>query len=355
MKLLNLVIYIKEKKGGIRTKNKTILILIVIILNVLICSQVNASSKIKFSVEDVKDVERSSTITVKIKGENIENCDEKLVGLKFDLYYNNEQLEYISSKKGEAVSGTFDLSENYEDEGRVRIGIVTLSSINTSGTFYELTFKVKDDIKEQTGTFKIEVKEASSEDGKQLECDTQDGTITYISDLVNKNEKIEEIQKDIEEEIKNKENGDIKETIIISVKDTNKNIKDIANLDSSKNLTYKVEDENILQVDEDGRIIAKTEGKTNIIVTDEDGYEEIIPIEVSTDGQLLIENSTGTVEIPKTLETSETAIDTEDIQNSRSFYVILIVIIVFLLLTVALIFFAKKKKRRSQKNEVCKK
>ena len=183
-------------------KSKAIMMLIVIILSVIFCNQVNASSNIKILVEGVKDVEKNSTITAIIRGENLENSSEKLSGLKFDLYYDNEQLEYVSSKKGDAVSNVFDLSENYSDEGRVRVGIVTLSSIETSGIFYEITFEVKDTFKEPTGTFRIDIKEASTAEGNELNVETQNGTITYIGDFTNENNAEQENELNLENDQK---------------------------------------------------------------------------------------------------------------------------------------------------------
>lgn len=279
--------------------------IIVVILSILFSTKVNANSNISFIVEDIKNVEKSSTITAIIKGENLENSTEKLSGLKFDLYYDNEQLEYVSSKKGDAVSNVFDLSENYSDESRVRVGMITLSSLDKSGVFYEVTFKVKDTLKEETGTFRIDIKEASTADGNQLNVETQNGTITYIGNFINENKS----EQKNEQNMPNQQN---KET------DNNSSNQEDASNDNEnqENLNNdNKSDKNV--IDESSNTVEIKEDMTNIIVTAENGSEEIN----------LVVNSSQADE--------QTSI--ADTKNNNIYYIIIVIIVILVIVGVIII------------------
>ena len=113
---------------GLKSNIKVIcIIFMMFIMSNFILLQSKANAEISFSVDSLNDVEKSSNITVNIKGENFENASKKPNGIKFDLFYDSSLLEFVSAQKGDAVSSAIDLNENYTDEGRVRIGIVSLT------------------------------------------------------------------------------------------------------------------------------------------------------------------------------------------------------------------------------------
>lgn len=178
---------------GLKSNIKVIcIIFMMFIMSNFILLQSKANAEISFSVDSLNDVEKSSNITVNIKGENFENASKKPNGIKFDLFYDSSLLEFVSAQKGDAVSSAIDLNENYTDEGRVRIGIVSLTSINKSGIFYQVTFKVKDNISVNSSDLKLEMKEVSNSSGEELETTAKNGVINFKRSDVQKSEETED-------------------------------------------------------------------------------------------------------------------------------------------------------------------
>ena len=178
---------------GLKSNIKVIcIIFMMFIMSNFILLQSKANAEISFSVDSLNEVEKSSNIAVNIKGENFENASKKPNGIKFDLFYDSSLLEFVSAQKGDAVSSAIDLNENYTDEGRVRIGIVSLTSINKSGIFYQVTFKVKDNISVNSSDLKLEMKEVSNSSGEELETTVKNGVINFKRSDVQKSEETED-------------------------------------------------------------------------------------------------------------------------------------------------------------------
>ena len=126
----------------------------------------------------------------------------------------------------------------------------------------------------------------------------------------------------------NEQNTQIQEIII---DDKENNIKDIlkernSTLDTEKQLTWTVENPEIAEIDEKGNILPKTEGQTNIIVKDETGNEEVIPIEiVSAENANLEENNNS--------------------ENNFKSYIVISVILMIILIIVVIVLFKKKRSK----------
>lgn len=265
---------------------KIISIILVCVILIILSPKIRADSNINLKVES-KQVD-SEEFSVKI---SVDSIVDSISGIKMDLYYDNTSFQVVDGKKLSAAGGSIDLYENYANEGRVRIGIVSIIGMSKPGDLYEIKFKILNTTNlDNKAEFKLTVKETTDNNGNTLETSTEDGIITFSGiNIENKNEKDEDSKIIINiDDIDDIDNIETSENINISLNDTNiknQNINSIinernTNLDTNSILSYKVENEDIVAIDEDGNIIAKTTGDTNIIVTDENGNQEIITISV---------------------------------------------------------------------------
>mgnify|MGYP005783547007 CR=1 FL=1 len=324
---------------------KIIIILLTLILIISVNSiKVNASEKIVFSVNNISDAEKGSNVTVILKGENLEEASPKPIGIKLDVFYDSNVLEYVSAEKGEAAGSAITLHENYTDEGRIRIGIVSFMDINKSGEMYLIQFKVKDNVNVSSSDIKLEIAEVSDSSGNEISCDVQNATITIkgnqnIEDQAGKqeeasnddnseNDKTESNEQNSSEGNNNTEEKTEKQedtTKKISITEQDKNItnllKEDTNLDTEKELTWEVENPDILEIDESGNIIPKTEGTTNVIVRDENNEEEIVTIEIGDEVE-------------------------ENAESNNEKNILPIVLVIIAILTLAIIVFVILKKRK---------
>ena len=123
----------------------------------------------------------------------------------------------------------------------------------------------------------------------------------------------------------NEQNTQIQEIII---DDKENNIKDILKernsiLDTEKQLTWTVENPEIAEIDEKGNVLPKTEGQTNLIVKDETGNVEVIPIEI-------------------------VGAENNNSENNFKTYIVISIILMIILIIVVIVLF--KKKRRKEKS-----
>lgn len=311
---------INIRKGEIKMKlaQKVVGILFILIIIIAFGAiTVKASDKITFSVEDINDVEPGSTINVVVQAKNLENASQKPIGIKLDLLYNPDVIEYISAEKGKNAGSAIALHENYTDEGRIRIGLVSFADMNQSGEYYSVQFKVKDNISVASTPITLEVAEVSDSSGNAINCDVQNAIISFKGvttqenpkqeekDDANKKEinsenQVENNEKDNEkEEAKGEDNVDKTEQSLgiaqkIAITDKDENItsflKEDSKLEVGTELTYEVENPEILEIDEQGNIVPKEKGTTKVTIRDTNNQEEIITIEVGNE-ETLEENS----------------------------------------------------------------
>ena len=314
---------------------------------------VKASDKIIFSVEDINDVESGSTINVVVQAKNLENASQKPIGIKLDLLYNPDVIEYISAEKGKNAGSAIALHENYTDEGRIRIGLVSFADMNQSGEYYSVQFKVKDNISVASTPITLEVAEVSDSSGNAINCDIQNAIISFKGVTIQENPKQEddddankeetnsenqvesnETNNEKEAGAKGEDNVDKTEQSLgiaqkIAITDKNKNItsffKEDSKLEVGTELTYEVENPEILEIDEQGNIVPKEKGTTKVTIRDTNNQEEIITIEVG-DKETLEEKS----EV-----------------STRIILISLGIIIVIIIIVVTVTVIVKKKKRAS--------
>lgn len=307
---------INIRKGEIKMKlaQKVVGILFILIIIIAFGAiTVKASDKITFSVEDINDVEPGSTINVVVQAKNLENASQKPIGIKLDLLYNPDVIEYISAEKGKNAGSAIALHENYTDEGRIRIGLVSFADMNQSGEYYSVQFKVKDNISVASTPITLEVAEVSDSSGNAINCDVQNAIISFKGvttqenpkqeekDDANKKEinsenQVENNEKDNEkEEAKGEDNVDKTEQSLgiaqkIAITDKDENItsflKEDSKLEVGTELTYEVENPEILEIDEQGNIVPKEKGTTKVTIRDTNNQEEIITIEVGNEETL---------------------------------------------------------------------
>ena len=312
---------INIRKGEIKMKlaQKVVRILFILIIIIAFGAiTVKASDKIIFSVEDINDVESGSTINVVVQAKNLENASQKPIGIKLDLLYNPDVIEYISAEKGKNAGSAIALHENYTDEGRIRIGLVSFADMNQSGEYYSVQFKVKDNISVASTPITLEVAEVSDSSGNAINCDIQNAIISFKGVTIQENPKQEddddankeetnsenqvesnETNNEKEAGAKGEDNVDKTEQSLgiaqkIAITDKNKNItsffKEDSKLEVGTELTYEVENPEILEIDEQGNIVPKEKGTTKVTIRDTNNQEEIITIEVG-DKETLEEKS----------------------------------------------------------------
>lgn len=307
---------INIKKGEIKMKlaQKVVRILFILIIIIAFGAiTVKASDKITFSVEDINDVEPASTINVVVQAKNLENASQKPIGIKLDLLYNPDVIEYISAEKGKNAGSAIALHENYTDEGRIRIGLVSFADMNQSGEYYSVQFKVKDNISVASTPITLEVAEVSDSSGNAINCNIQNAIISFKGvttqenpkqeekddankEEINSENQVENNEKDNEkEEAKGEDNVDKTEQSLgiaqkIAITDKDENItsflKEDSKLEVGTELTYEVENPEILEIDEQGNIVPKEKGTTKVTIRDTNNQEEIITIEVGDEETL---------------------------------------------------------------------
>ena len=314
-----------------------VILLALIIITILFTSKVNASSGIEFSINNKEGVKAGDTFSLIIRIDNVPEQNKKKEGIKLDVLYENNLLEFVSASKKDAVSGAIDLSQNYPEEGRIRIGVVSMLSMDKSGELYEVTFKAKNDLIKSESEVRIEIKELIDADNNEIPYTVKNGTIKFEgAQLQNDSQKssneqaVENVQNN--EEVKEQES----ETVTIE-NGKSKNIKDIIKekypeIDTQSNLTWKVENPEILDIDDQGNITPKKEGITNIEVTDENGNTKTIPITIGS----ITSNSD---------ETQEEAVKEAKTDNNKDVGIIVVGVIIAIVIVLASLIIVKKKRK----------
>ena len=176
---------------------------------------------------------------------------------------------------------------------------------------------MKDNISVASTPITLEVAEVSDSSGNAINCDVQNAIISFKGvttqenpkqeekDDANKKEinsenQVENNEKENEkEEAKGEDNVDKTEQSLgiaqkIAITDKDENItsflKEDSKLEVGTELTYEVENPEILEIDEQGNIVPKEKGTTKVTIRDTNNQEEIITIEVGNE-ETLEENS----------------------------------------------------------------
>ncbi len=277
-----------------------IIILIILLVNLLFITNVNANGEIEFSIDGKEQVKSGDTISLIIRASNMENQEKKPVGIKLDVYYEKELLEFVSAQKKDVANNSFELNQNYPEEGRIRIGIVSMYSIDKSGELYEVKFKAKENLSKEQTEVRIEVNELIDGDDNEIPSTVKNGIVSFDKTQVTENNNAQSVQPENNQssdgqvensqnvanqnKVQTEENTEKAQNIIIK-KEENKNIKDLIKenyptIDTEKSLTWTVENPEILEIDEEGNITPKNVGTTNIEITDTEGNKQLMPITI---------------------------------------------------------------------------
>lgn len=202
--------------------NFIITIILIVIELLTIKVNANESAKFKLLVNSVENIKSGEEITLKIKLDNISKDESEISGIKFDVFYDKDNLEFVSAEKLNVASGSIDLYQDYPEEGRIRIGLISLTGINKSGELYEVTLKTKELITKKEVNIRIETKEVIDKNNNEIECEVENGVIKFegissenTEQTVQETELNQEISK--QEEIPNTEQSQTNnETTIIN-------------------------------------------------------------------------------------------------------------------------------------------
>lgn len=348
-------------------KKKLITIIFIVLAIITFNIYSMASSNCKIYIEDAVKYSNSDNVTVNVC---VENINKDIVALGLDVKYDTSKLEYVSSKQGKDMKATMQLAEDVPDEGRVAIGAVAVSGFKNDGVYYSVTFKVKDikdDIK-----LSLNVREASNSNGDEVETTVEGGTIKISSE---KNDKVEE-KSPTNQKIDTFERNDINELTTIEELVTSEGNIEVAENDA---LVYEVENNEIVEVLDNGMIIPNKDGKTNVRIKLNEENLGNVEVEVK-DGKVVkvsgtenvldfIAASTTEENLAKNEDNEQTNNDVEEKKISNFFskdnnknltnsneevkednLMITIVIVVIVVIILFFIFrFIRKKKRKSNK------
>ena len=317
-----------------RTTIKIILLTLFMIFSLFI-GKVNADSNIEFSIESKEGVKAGDTVSFIIRMDNVSEQDKKPVGIKLDVYYEKDLLEFVSAEKKDVANGSIDLNQDYPEEGRIRIGVVSISAIKNSGELYAVTFKVKNDITKNEAEVRLEINELIDADDNEIPYTVKNGIIKFEGAQVQNTSQQNDEQEN--ENVQNTEGVEGQETGNLTLTSgESKNIKDIIkekypDMNVQGQLTWKVENPEILEIDDQGNIIQKKEGTTNVEVTDEEGNTKTIPITISS-----VTSNTDEAQEPNQVEADD----------SKNIVILVVGIIIAIIIVVIIIIIIIKKKRK---------
>jgi len=239
-----------------------------------------AAGDTKVFIEAPETAKVGDVITAKVM---VDNVDSNAVGLKLDVQYDADTLEYVSDQAGEKAKGTMNLSKHVPEEQRVRVGLVALLGLKENGCYYEVQFKVKE-VASTTTKIDVKVSELTNSEGTELTYTTNAASLNVEGTAPAEAEPQEERQEAPETleptEGEQGEKPEIAEDIPTIQKPaiqiplqstTSKNMKEYFTQGAEEEFTWNVQDVQIAELKEDGTIVPKQAGNTNIVVTDKDG------------------------------------------------------------------------------------
>ena len=160
-------------------------LLLLVIAFQMLPTKIFANEEVIVSVQNMEVSKEANEIKVNINLENIATSELKPIGIKLDLFYDTDLLEYESCIKG-SVAGfsSFLVEQDYPEESRVRIGLVSVDEIGEDGSIFQIKFKVKDASLKEKSEFRITVKELTSGSGDKIDFETKNGEIHFTDEVV---------------------------------------------------------------------------------------------------------------------------------------------------------------------------
>lgn len=209
----------------------------------------------KLFLEDTVKYENSDKVTLNIRMENIESA-EKIVALGINVKYDASKLEFTGSKAGKDLKATIKHDQDFPEEGRFSIAIISVSGLSKDGLYYSATFRVKEGVKENI-PIELEVSEATDSDGNNINIETT-GTIIKLSSEQKEETKILEPTNQVVENFEITEIEPV--TSIETVITENGNIE----VREEDVLSYEVENSNVIELLDDGTIIPNQDGTSKV-------------------------------------------------------------------------------------------
>lgn len=257
-------------------------IFIIICANFYICNSYAEVPNIY--IDNAIKEEGTDEITVDL---NVENLDSNISSLGLNINYDQTKLEYVSSKHGKNLKTTVQMSE-YVEKDKILLRIKGQDGLKNDGTYYQLTFKVLDENVEKIPV-NVDLKEAKDINGNVVKCNVSNGTV-YTKEQYAPKEEIEK-KEETTSKTNSSENTKVeeKQPLIKPFEkteiDKSETLADIvtSNVEENapikkENLKYEVKDKDILEVLDNGNMIPKKDGITQVIIK-QDG-EEIGVMEV---------------------------------------------------------------------------
>ena len=250
-------------------KFKIILLVFVNLIFFSFTNNVQASENCKLYIEDITKYVNSNNVVVNIY---MKNVNTQITTLGLNLEYDKSKLEFISSKAGKDLHATVKLAENKQEQGKVSIAALALDGFKSDGIYYSITFKVLDDSEEIP--ISLSKREITDKDGKDIEVETA-GTKIKISKETTNIEKSPENQKI--------ENFEINEKIEYDKLDTY--IQEQGKIEVLGNdiLVYETENNEVVEIQDDGTIIPIKNGTTNVRVRLNDDIIGNVVVKVESD------------------------------------------------------------------------
>lgn len=183
---------------------KKIGVSVFIIIFIITFSFYSSAKEPNIYIKDAFKEENSNEITVDL---NMENLNDSVASLGLNIIYDENKLEYISSKHGKNLKTTVQMSE-YVTNNKISVRIKGQDGLKTDGTYYQLTFKILNETEEQI-PINLELKEVKDINGNNVQCNISNGIIYTkkqeqpVSDNKDSNDKAEETNKN---DNKNEEN-----------------------------------------------------------------------------------------------------------------------------------------------------
>lgn len=304
---------------------KKIGVSVFIIIFIITFSFYSSAKEPNIYIKDAFKEENSNEITVDL---NMENLNDSVASLGLNIIYDENKLEYISSKHGKNLKTTVQMSE-YVTNNKISVRIKGQDGLKTDGTYYQLTFKILNETEEQI-PINLELKEVKDINGNNVQCNISNGIIYTkkqeqpVSDNKDSNDKAEETNKN---DNKNEEKQDkplIKPFDKTDVKPEetlneiiNSNIES-NNTVKKENLKYEVKDKDILEVLDNGTMIPKKDGITQIIVKQDNDEIGIMEVEVKNGEIKRITSQYKTEDTTQTVNNSNVSQNNEEKEEKKS-------------------------------------
>lgn len=291
-------------------------------------------------IGDVVKSENDDKVTMDL---HMENVDSNISSLSLDIKYDESKLEYISSKSGKNLKATVQMSE-YIEENKVSIGIMSLSGLKADGVYYQITFKVLNDKVDEIPV-KLELKEATNSNGSNVKCNVSNGRV-YTKQQTN-NENAGSTIKPFDKTDVN--SSDSLDDIVNSNTDSNISEKD--------DIKYEVENENIVQVTNNGTMIPNQNGTTQVKVKLNDEEIGSLGVEVEN-GEVKRVTSPGepkkeeeTTKQNNEFTTTEKVKKKSVTESGKKISPVVLILILIVIVIILIIVYKEKNKSKKAKKE----